>query len=341
VRHKAVTIHDVAREAEVSYATVSRVVNNKDCIVPEKRARVQAAMERLGYVPNVQARKLAGGRSQVVGLVLHDVWSSYVVEILRGIDEELAAAEYDLMLYTSRRRSASESAHVTALTQGLAEGLLLLLPRGLSRYVERLQQRHFPFVLIDHDAPGGNVHGVVATNRQGARDAIRYLLDLGHRRIGFITGNMAVDSARARLDGYCDALSERGLALDPQLVVEGDFLQPRALATARQLLRLPDRPTAIFASNDLSAFGVLDAARELGLRVPEDLSVVGFDDIPQAAYARPMLTTVRQPLEEMGRVATRMLLAAMRSPHNAPTAVELPTQLIVRGSTAAPGAASA
>src|SRR6187200_594678 len=128
---RPVTIFDVAREAGVSYATVSRVVNNKNSILADKRARVLAAMDRLGYVPNLQARKLAGGRSQVVGLVLHDVWNSYAVEVLRGIDEELAAAGCDLMLYTSRNRTANESAHVATLTQGFAEGVLLLLPKDL------------------------------------------------------------------------------------------------------------------------------------------------------------------------------------------------------------------
>jgi LacI family transcriptional regulator len=136
---RSVTIMDVAREAGVSYATVSRVVNNKNSILPDKRARVLEAMERLGYTPNLQARSLAGGRSQVVGLGLHDVCTSYAFEILRGIDAELAAADYDLMLYTSRQRAAKESAHVAALTRGLAEGLLLLLPRNLGRYLERLR----------------------------------------------------------------------------------------------------------------------------------------------------------------------------------------------------------
>lgn len=341
MQHKAVTILDVAREAGVSYATVSRVVNNKNSIAPEKRARVLEAMERLGYVPNLQARKLAGGRSQVIGLVLHDVWSSYVVEILRGVDEELAAAQYDLMLYTSRRRAANESAHVTAVTQGLAEGLLLLLPRGLQTYVERLQQRHFPFVLIDHEPEPGGPPAVGATNRQGAMDAMFHLLNLGHRRIGFITGDMHIGASRARLEGYRAALAARGLPFDAALVAEGDFLHPRALEAARRLLALESRPSAIFASNDVSAFGVLDAARELHLRVPEDLSVVGFDDIPQAAYVQPALTTVRQPLEEMGRVAARLLLAAMHDAQPPPAGVELATELVVRGSTAARAAAGA
>jgi LacI family transcriptional regulator len=332
--HKPVTIVDVAREAGVSYATVSRVVNNKNSILPDKRARVLAAMQRLGYVPNMQARKLAGGRSQVVGVVSHDVWNSYVMEILRGIDEELASAEYDLMLYTSRRRAAMEQAHVSTLTQGLAEGLLLLLPRGLETYIEGLRKRHFPFVLIDDGGSAAGGRTVGATNRQGAYDAARHLLELGHRRIGVITGALDIGASHERLAGYHAALEAFGVPSDGRLIVEGDFTQPRAIEAARALLDRAERPTAIFASNDVSAFGVLQVAREKNVRVPEDLSVVGFDDIPQAAESRPPLTTVRQPLEEMGRVAARMLLAAMHASEPLSERVELPTQLVVRDSTA-------
>jgi LacI family transcriptional regulator len=331
---KSVTIMDVAREAGVSYATVSRVVNNKNSIVREKRVRVLAAMQRLGYLPNLQARKLAGGRSQVVGLVLHDVWTSYAFEILRGIDAELAAAQYDLMLYTSRQRAATESAYVASLTHGLADGLLLLLPRDLDAYIDRLRQRHFPFVLVDHAGVAGDAPAVGATNIQGSFDATCYLLDLGHRRIGFITGNMQLGAARDRVAGYQAALAERSVPLDPDLIVEGDFFQARARIAALQLLSTAAPPTAIFASNDVSAFGVMEAATELGLRIPLDLSLVGFDDIPQAAYAHPPLTTVRQPLEEMGRVAARLLLRSMHDADAPAERVELPTRLVVRGSCA-------
>jgi LacI family transcriptional regulator len=330
---KPITIVDVAREAGVSYATVSRVINNKDYIVPDKRARVLAAIEQLGYVPNMQARKLAGGRAQVVGLVVHDLWSSYAVEILRGIDVELAEAQYDLMLYTSHGRASTESVYVGQLTQGLAEGMLLLLPRGLAAYVAGLNQRQFPYVLIDHQGVPGVATGIGATNRRGAYAATVHLLELGHRRIGFITGQLDVNASRERLDGFLSALADHGLAHDPALTVEGDFLKPRAYEAARELLRRADRPTAIFASNDVSAFGVMQASRELGLHIPRDLSLVGFDDIPEAANAQPSLTTVRQPLEEMGRVAALTLLATMRDPARVPERIELPTRLIVRGSS--------
>jgi len=333
---RPVTIVDVARDAGVSYATVSRVINNKNSILPDKRARVLASMQRLGYVPNLHARKLAGGRSHVVGLVLHDVWSSYVLEILRGIDEELAASQYDLMLYTSRQRPSTESQYVAALAQGLADGLLLLLPRGLETYLPRLHQQHFPFVLIDHEGIEGGGPSVGATNYQGAYDATRYLLQLGHRRIGFITGNLALGAARDRLEGYRAAVVDHGLDLDPGFIQEGDFFRPLGYARAQQLLSREPRPTAIFASNDVSAVGVLEAARERGLQVPGDLSIMGFDDIPQATYLHPPLTTVRQPLEEMGRVAARLLLARIRNPRHAPERIELPTELVVRASCAVP-----
>jgi LacI family transcriptional regulator len=333
---RPVTIMDVAREAGVSYSTVSRVVNNKHYIVPDKRARVLAAIERLGYVPNMQARKLAGGRAQVVGLVVHDLWSSYAVEILRGIDAELAAEQYDLMLYTSHGRAATESVYVSNLAHGLAEGLLLLLPRGLSAYVSALRQRQFPYVLIDHEGLPGVAPAVGATNRAGAYAAAQHLLALGHQRIGFITGNLDVGASRDRLAGYQSALADYGLQLQPELIAEGDFLKPRAIVAARQLLASQPRPTAILASNDVSAFGVLEVARELGLRIPEDLSLVGFDDIPEAANVHPPLTTVRQPLEQMGRVAARMLLHAMREPNRVAERVELPTELLVRASTSIP-----
>lgn len=327
-----VTIFDVAREAGVSYATVSRVINNKDHVKPEKRERVLRAMTRLGYVVNQQARSLAGGKSQVIGLVVPGVDSSYIGEIIRGIDEELASASYDLMLYTTHRRKTRESTYVATLTQGLADGLLLVLPRDPGAYMDALRWRGFPFVVIDHQGLDDTGPAVCATNRQGGYDAARYLIELGHRRIGFITGTLDVRCSTDRLAGYRAALSEFGLPLDPALVREGDFQQPDGYRGARELLALPDPPTAIFSSNDVMAFGVMEAVRECGLRIPGDISIVGFDDIPQATHVNPQLTTVRQPLEKMGRLAARMLLELIGNPRSEAARIELPTELIVRDS---------
>jgi LacI family transcriptional regulator len=332
-----VTIIDVAREAGVSYTTVSRVINNKGSVKPETRERVLMAMTRLGYVVDQRARSLAGGRSQVIGLLVHDVGTSYIGEIIRGIDAELAPAQYDLMLYTTHRRKTKESAYVVTLTRGLADGLLLVLPRNPGDYLSTLRQYRFPHVLIDHRGVDEETPAVAAANLQGAYNATKYLIELGHRRIGFITGAMDQICAQDRLAGYKTALADHGITFDPELVYKGDFFQPLGYAGASALLELPPPPTAIFASNDVSAFGVMEAIREHNLRIPQDVSVMGFDDIPQAAHVHPPLTTVRQPLEKMGRVATGMLLEYIKDPQRPIERVELPTELVIRQSCQPPG----
>ena len=330
-----VTIIDVAREAGVSYATVSRVINNEAHVKSETREQVLQAMTRLGYTVNRQARSLAGGRSQMIGLLVHDLGTSYIGEIIRGIDAELSTAQYDLMLYTTHRRKTKESTYVASLTRGLADGLLIVLPRNLEAYLPSLRQRRFPSVLIDYQG-NASVPSVGARNHEGVYEAITYLIGLGHRRIGFITGAQDVDCTHARLEGYRAALAAHGLATDEALIREGNFSQSMGYAATQALLDLPDPPTAIFASNDVSAFGVMDAARDRGLRIPDDISVIGFDDIPEAAYVHPPLTTVRQPLEAMGRTAAHMLLTYIEDPERPDEHLDLPTELIVRASCRPP-----
>lgn len=330
-----VTIFDVAREADVSYSTVSRVINNKG-VSADKRERVLRAMAELGYVANLQARSLAGGKSNIIGLLVHSLNVEYFGEIARGVDEELSTVNYDLMLYTTHRRKGRESAYVTRLTRNLVDGLLLVLPRNAEAYLETLRHRGFPYVLVDHQGLGFDVPSVGATNWQGGYDGTRYLIELGHRRIGFITGDMALGCARDRLVGYQQALRAADLPVDPTLIREGDFLQPRAFTCASELLELAQPPTAIFASNDVSAFGAMEAIRNRGLRIPEDISVLGFDDIPQTAQVHPTLTTVRQPLAEMGRAAAQLLLSYIDKPDAGVKRIELPTTLSIRQSCQSP-----
>jgi LacI family transcriptional regulator len=331
-----ITIDDIAREANVSHATVSRVVNNKGYVSEEARARVNAAVTRTGYTVNRKARGLAGGRSNVVGLVVPDMDTSYIGEIIRGIDSELAAVNYDLMLYTTRHRKHRENAFVATLTAGLSDGLLLVLPSDPGTYLDSFRDQDFPCVLIDHRGSDESGPVVGATNLQGGYDATNYLLDLGHRRIGIVTGTMHMGCAVDRLKGYESALADRGIPFDPDLVREGDFHQPRAYASAQELLRLDQPPTAIFASNDVSAFGVMEAIRDSGRRIAIDVSVVGFDDIPAASAVNPPLTTVRQPLFEMGASATRMLLDWIGNPTHTGERLNLPTALVIRDSCRPP-----
>jgi LacI family transcriptional regulator len=331
------TIKDIAYEAGVSYSTVSRVINNFEYVKPETRDRVMDAVTRLGYIANQQARSLVGGRSQVVGLLIHAFDSPYIGQIVQGIDEAVTEAGYDLLLYTTHRRTTRESTYVASLTRGLADGLLLVLPRDIDAYMDSLSRQGFPFILIDHDADRPDIPAVSATNWQGTYDAICYLADLGHRRIGFIAGNMLVGSARARLAGYKAALVDKGIILDPSLIYDGDFFQPSGLEGGNALLALENPPSAIFASNDVMALGVYEAIRARGLRIPQDVSVVGFDDIPQATQIHPALTTVRQPLQEMGRIATQRLLRWIEDDLTEPVGfLHLPTELILRDSACSP-----
>jgi LacI family transcriptional regulator len=331
-----VTIVDVAAQARVSYATVSRVINNDVHVKQETRDRVLKTMQRLGYVANRQARSLAGGKTNSIGVLVPDLGTGYIGEIIRGIDAELGLKDLDLILYTTHRTASKEASYVANLAKGMVDGLLLVLPRRPADFIGTLTQRNFPFVLIDHQGIGPDCPAVGAANWQGGFTATEYLIKLGHRRIGFITGWMDLGCALDRIDGYRSALRINHITEESELIYEGTFFQPDGFQGACTLLDLPNPPTAIFASNDVMAMGVIDAVRTRGLRVPEDISVIGFDDIPQASMIHPALTTISQPLEKMGRIATQMLLELLSQPRKKIGRIELPTELIVRESCQAP-----
>jgi LacI family transcriptional regulator len=331
-----VTIVEVAEKAGVSLGTVSRVINNDIHVATETRERVLAVTRELGYVANRQARSLAGGKTNTIGVIVRDLGTGYIGEIIRGIDSELNLSGVDLVLYTTHRIVSKEASYVTSLAQGMVDGLLLVLPRSPVDYIGTLMEHNFPFVLIDHQGTGTDCPAVGATNWQGSYNATEYLIKLGHQRIGFITGSMDLGCAEDRLQGYRSALRTHHISEDAELIYEGDFLQTDGYTGASALLDLPNPPTAIFASNDVMAMGVMDAVRNRGLRVPNDISVIGFDNIPQSAMVFPTLTTVQQPLEQMGRVATQMLLGILKNPEKESGRIELPTELLVRNSTSAP-----
>jgi len=332
-RSGPVTIVDVARAAGVSHSTVSRVLNGRPHIKAATRAKVEKAVSELGYVANLSARSLAGGRLGLIGLVVLDLTSSYITEVVRGVDSALAEAGLDLMLCTTHEREQRERAYVERLSVGLCDGLIVLLPSLVDRYAGELNARNYPFVLVDHDG-AGEATSIVSRNEEGARHAAAHLAELGHRRIGCITGNLNISAGRDRLTGWNRAVAELGLDDDPALIVEGDFRPELGEAGARHLAGLDPRPTAIFAGSDASALGAAAALAELGLSIPDDMSLVGFDDTPVAATAQPPLTTVRQPMCEMGREAVRQLIARIEEPDQPVIHVELPTELVVRSSTA-------
>lgn len=328
------TIHDVARQARVSAMTVSRALNNRPGVSDETRTRVHAVAQGLGYVANAQAKRLAGGQTCILGMLVPDIGSEYVGEIVRGVGDALERSGYDLLLYTTHRDPERERTRLAGMAGGLADGLLTVLPKTIDTHLEMLGRLELPVVIIDHRGANTTLPTVATDNLSGARAALEHLVDLGHRRIGFVTGDVETGAAGERLRGYREGLKAAGLPFDEALVEQGDFYQARGFEAALKLLRLPDPPTAIFAANDVSAFGVAAAVRELRLRVPVDVSVVGFDDIPSARQTYPPLTTVRQPLYDMGAAATRLLLSLLKGGEAAVPRLSLPTELVVRGSSA-------
>ncbi len=331
-----VTIYDVAQEAGVSDATVSRVLNNKDNVREPTRERVQRAAKKLGYVANVQARILAGGKSNIIGLLVPGLDTAYIAEIVRGIDIELSHANYELILYTTRRRSSDEASYLQYIANSLSEGLLLVVPLLSTEYLKVLSSLEYPYVLIDAIDETDNSFSVVATNHEGAYRATNYLIELGHERIAFIQGIPDLHTSKARLNGYLAALRDHGLPVHQEYIVNGDFLQQSGYHQTQMLLSLPLPPTALFAANDIMALGAMDAIRNRGLEIPKDISVIGFDDIPQAFTTHPKLTTMRQPLEEMGRLGVKILLEKIKKPDLLPYRTTVATELIIRDSCQPP-----
>ncbi|MEM8858203.1 MAG: LacI family DNA-binding transcriptional regulator [Chloroflexota bacterium] len=333
-QNSPVTIMDVAKYSGVSYSTVSRVANGYQYVKPATREKVQKAMDELGYVANLKARSLAGGRSNMIGLLVFDLENSYFTEVVRGIDAEVSTLDYSMMISTTNQRRERERTHIIQLTSGIVDGLIIMLPQAIESWLEPLRERNTPYVLIDHESSSGQGNIIRTSNKRGAKEAAEHLLGLGHTKIGLIMGTPSVQSGRERVEGFLQALSEKGLEHPESYRKQGDFDTPSGKAGALELLQMDDRPTAIFALNDAMAIGVYEAAEELGIRIPEELSVIGFDDIPEAKYIRPQLTTVRQPQRDIGREATRLLIDLIENERDTLKTITLNTELIVRDSTA-------
>lgn len=327
-----VTLADVAREASVSVMTVSNALNRKPGVSERTRLRVLEAATRLGYVPNMAARGLAGGRTHMVGVLINDLTVQWASEVVAGIAEVTSDRSLELLISATYRDSTREAERISLLGQGLVDGLILVSPVLEAPALELVSRLRVPAVVVDPRRLATPLPNVTVSNYLGARSAVEHLLDLGHRAIAIVSGDDSFDSARERLRGYADALAARGVAVDPALVLAGDYTQARAREEATELLRSDRRPTAIFATSDGAAFGVMDAARSIGLQLPSDLSIVGFDDIPAAATAYPALTTVHAPLRDMGRLGAGLLLALLDDPEGPAESRELPTRLISRES---------
>jgi LacI family transcriptional regulator len=329
-----VTIRDIARAAGVSVATVSRVINGRPDVSPQTRDAVLRVARDHNFTTNRSARALSVGRTGLIGFTVPWVDQSYFTGILSGAAEALYEQEQRVVLCPTHHEHDREVTLLERLMNGATDGSIVLLPEESSEELRRLQDYGYPFVVADPRQPlDEGIPAVSASHSTGARAATDHLIRLGHRRIGLITGFRGWTATEERLEGYKAALAAAGIPFLPELVVEGQFNAETGYTAARQLLELPERPTAIFGSNDNMAAGALRAAMSRGLRVPDDLSIVGFDDTELARILAPRLTTVRQPLAELGRTAVSLLNRLIEGQRIEALRVELSTKLIVREST--------
>ena len=312
------TISDIARLAGVSKATVSRVLNSKPDVDPATRESILRIMDERGFKPSIAASGLAGGRSRLLGVLVPSFSWPLISEIMRGVGDAIGKTSYELILYSitdvNHEKDRSDVIDRIVGTK-LAAGLLAIFPGPSSRHLGELHRPDFPVVLLDDQGlPPENTPWISVDNRVGAYEATRHLVALGHRRIAHIQGPLKYKVSYDRYEGYCQALQEAGIPVDPALVMQGDFMPSGGRECARAFFELPERPTAIFAGSDYMAFGVMAVAEEYGLRIPDDLALVGFDDIPASAHMQPALTTVKQPFYEMGQLAIELLLSLVDSP---------------------------
>lgn len=328
-KKRSVTIQDVAKAAGVSVSTVSRVLNGKVDVASETQSHIQTVINQLGYTSNLAARSMRSRKKNLIGLVVPDIGFPYSIEIMKGVNRAIVESKFDLLLYTTgdvqKHGAAIHEQHYVSLLNGSMTDGMLIVASSAAEFVTDA-----PIVAVDPHIINPNYPSVQGMNYEGAVKATEYLIGLGHKRIAFISGRPEIASGQQRLEGYRNTLKKAGIEPDPELITQGDFTQKAGHKATRQLLALKNPPTAIFASNDQTAIGVYQAADELGVRIPDDLSLVGFDNISEAKYMG--LTTVDQYLAEMGYVATQMLMRLIVGEKLNPEIYKMQTTLAVRSS---------
>jgi LacI family transcriptional regulator len=326
-------LSEVARLAGVAPITASRAIRGTGYVSAEARERIMAAAAQLQYTPDPLARRMRGDRSRLLGVFVNHYGPVVLHEIIRALSTHARAKGYDLLLFNAERFDSPDRMATCDLLGKLCDGLLLVMPSADDGFLDALERQQLASVVICFDARPVAVPVVAAENRLGARAAVEHLLALGHRRIAYIAGNPGTGQSAERERGYVDALLAAGIAPDPALVVNGAFVQPGGYAATEQLLGASAPPTAIFAANDEMAFGAIDAINSRGLTVPDDISVIGFDDIPTASCVFPKLTTMHQPFDAIAAYAVREVVGMIDGQSTAAARIAFPAKLVVRGST--------
>lgn len=329
------SLQEVARRAKVSIATVSRVLNKSDKVVPETRAVVEQALRDLGYRPSRVARRLRmkDGHAHLVGLIIPDIQNPFYAEIARGVEDAAYKRQYALLLCNSDESLEKERFYLEVMDAESVDGIVLPPFDETDLAVVEMVKSGMPVVCVDRSLARVKTDLVEVDNYEGAFEAVTHLLDKGHTNIGLIEGRTHVSTSRERRRGYLDALAARGIAPRKDLLRAGDFKQESGRVLANELLDLKKPPTALFVVNNLMTVGALATIHQRGLRVPQDVAIVGFDDVPWAEALDPPLTVVRQPAYDVGRQAMELLLLRILEPTRPPVTVRLRPELVIRRST--------
>jgi DNA-binding LacI/PurR family transcriptional regulator len=328
-----VSIKDIARAAQVSHSTVSRALRDSPLVNPETRALIHRIAAEKGYTVSAVARSLVTRRTNTIGVVVTSIADPFVGEVVSGIEEFALQHDYSVILATCHADPDREQRAVRSFQERRVDGILVTASRVGALYLPMLEEMKVPIVLINNQHPRDYGYHVSIDNPAGARAVTSHLIALGHRRIGYIGDRFGLYSDTERCDGYRETLAQSGIPFDPALAAYGDGGPESGRHAMLDLLDRPEHPTAVFCYNDMEAYGAMRAARERGLRVPDDMSIAGFDDLVLSSYTDPPLTTVRQPMQEMGRDAAGILVDLLGGGN--PTSVVKPGTLVPRQSTAA------
>jgi DNA-binding LacI/PurR family transcriptional regulator len=327
------TLKKVAESAGVSVATVSRVVNDYKHVKPETRKRVSKAIKQLDYRPSRVARRLRKRGAQILGLVIADISNPYYSAVIQSIEDIAYANKYSMLLCNSNEEPKREQMHLDILLEEQVAGVIISPVDELCISCKSFLDQNIPVVAIDRRLRNLEIDCVLVDNILGAFDATSHLIRLGHQRIGFIAGPSHLTTGRERQEGYKKALLENSLGIDARLIKTGDFKQKSGYTLAYELLQMKNAPTAIFASNNLMTLGALNAIHDMGLRIPQDVAIVGFDDLSWAPSLNPPLTAVAQPIYELGKWAVNILLQSISEKDREPVEIILKPSLVVRESS--------
>ena len=331
------TLEDVAREADVSISTVSRALNNSEKVHPDTKAHVKQVAEDLGYMPSRVARRLRlkGGRANLLGLVIPDIQNPFFADVTRGVEDVAQAHGYALILSNSDEDADKQRLALEILQTEDVDGVIVPPVGAEDSAIDELLDSGIAVVCVDRRLPGTRVDTILSDNRKGAYQAVSHLIDLGHERIGFIGGIPHISTLTERRAGYERALRDHDLPVDPALIMEGDDRREQGKIFTNELLSLAAPPTALFTGNNLTTLGALAALNERGVEVPDEMALVGYDDVPWPMALNPPPTVVDQPGYEMGARAAEILLGRLQAPDRSPTTVTLQPKLIVRRSCGA------